>query len=96
MKPKWLKQLKPGYKGTHIGFADFIAQERSFVFLCIFLIPGFTNPFPFAIIEEGMCLELPNLKDWIYQIRQNRWNKSNHSCRQISSEVVGKPPQFIN
>ncbi|KAM3172470.1 hypothetical protein ACTXT7_014463 [Hymenolepis weldensis] len=22
--------------------------------------------------------------------------RSSHSCRQISSEVVGKPPQFIN
>ncbi|KAM3183576.1 hypothetical protein ACTXT7_010061 [Hymenolepis weldensis] len=24
------------------------------------------------------------------------WNKSSHSCRQISSEVAGKPPQFTN
>ncbi|KAM3174129.1 hypothetical protein ACTXT7_011153 [Hymenolepis weldensis] len=28
--------------------------------------------------------------------RSNRWNKSSHSYRQISSEVAGKPPQFIN
>ncbi|KAM3177863.1 hypothetical protein ACTXT7_003700 [Hymenolepis weldensis] len=30
------------------------------------------------------------------QISGMQWNKSSHSCHQISSEVAGKPPQFIN
>ncbi|KAM3184856.1 hypothetical protein ACTXT7_007535 [Hymenolepis weldensis] len=38
-----------------------------------------------------------NVKDGLSRPhRSNRWNKSSHSCRQISSEVAGKPPQFIN
>ncbi|KAM3176374.1 hypothetical protein ACTXT7_006643 [Hymenolepis weldensis] len=37
-----------------------------------------------------------NVRDLSGPHRSNRWNKSSHSCRQISSEVAGKPPQFFN
>ncbi|KAM3175056.1 hypothetical protein ACTXT7_009289 [Hymenolepis weldensis] len=52
------------------------------------------KPLNWIIFADGDC---NNVKEGLSRPhRSNRWNKSSHSCRQISSEVAGKPPQFIN
>ncbi|KAM3188157.1 hypothetical protein ACTXT7_000821 [Hymenolepis weldensis] len=51
----------------------------------------------FEIYEESNATsKVHNAEGLPGPYRSNIWNKSSHLCRQISSEVAGKPPQFIN